>query len=159
MIPKVSDIATKDSGRFNQMMMCMGYEMTIPGSNQVIPFNSYETGKLAYGNGDPNSDDYQSLSDFIYNAQDGTLEIRIPWQLLNVMDPSTKQIMSDFYTEQNITPTDFEQFTVGLGVLTQENQRISLDGAYTYDTWKMPTYHERLKPSYTILQEALKELN
>ena len=159
MIPKVSDIATKDSGRFNQMMMCMGYEMTIPGNNQVIPFNSYETGKLAYGNGDPNSDDYQSLSDFIYNAQDGTLEIRIPWQLLNVMDPSTKQIMSDFYTEQNITPTDFEQFTVGLGVLTQENQRISLDGAYTYDTWKMPTYHERLKPSYTILQEALKELN
>ena len=87
------------------------------------------------------------------------MEIRIPWQLLNVMDPSTKQIMSDFYTEQNITPTDFEQFTVGLGVLTQENQRISLDGAYTYDTWKMPTYHERLKPSYTILQEALKELN
>ena len=87
------------------------------------------------------------------------MEIRIPWQLLNVMDPSTKQIMSDFYTEQNITPVEFEGFTVGFGILQENNLTISLNGIYTYDTWKTPTYHERLKPAYYELQHALKELN
>ncbi len=159
MIDAVGDIATKNSGRFNHMMLCTGYEMTIPTTNQMIGFDSYETGKLTYGNGDPSSEDYQSLSDFIYNEEQAILEIRIPWQLLNVMDPSTKQIMSDFYTEQNITPVEFEGFTVGFGILQENNQTISLNGTYTYDTWKTPTYHERLKPAYYELQHALKELN
>ncbi len=159
MIPTVDDIATKNSGRFNRMMLCTGYEMVIPSTQEVIGFSSYETGKLAYGNGDPSSESYQSLSDFIYNEAQGILEIRIPWQLLNVMDPSTKQIMSDLYTEQNITPTGFNGFTVGLGLLRGEGTAISLSGTYAYDAWQMPTYHERLKPSYYELQEALKELN
>ena len=97
--------------------------------------------------------------DFIYNENQGILEIRIPWQLLNVMDPSTKQIMGDFYSEQNITPVAFTQFSVGLGVLQEGGTQIALNGEYIYDAWKTPTYHERLKPSYYILKDELKELN
>lgn len=159
MIDPVSDITAKNSGRFHPMMLCTGYEMTIPTTNQVIGFDSYETGKLTYGNADPSAEDYASLSDFIYNEQEGILEIRIPWQLLNVMDPASKQIMSDFYTEQNITPTNFDGFAVGVGVLKDQNMAVSLNGAYTYEGWKTPTYHERLKPSYGVLQKALEELN
>lgn len=159
MIEPVRDITTKNSGRFNPMMLCTGYEMTIPTTNQVVEFESYETGKLTYGNGDPSSKDYMSLSDFIYNEKEGILEIRIPWQLLNVMDPSSKQIMSDFYTGQSITPTDFDGFTVGLGVIGEQDRTVSLNGTYAYEGWTTPTYHERLKPSYKILQKALEELS
>lgn len=159
MIASVEDIATKNSGRFYPMMLCTGYEMTIPGSGRTIAFDSYETGKLTYGNGDPSADSYRSLSDFIYNEEEGILEIRIPWQLLNVMDPSSKQIMADFYTEQNITPVSFADIKVGLGVLQSGSDSVTLGGVYTYEAWKTPTYHERLKPSYYILQNALKELN
>ena len=159
MIETEHDITAKNSGRFRPIMLCTGYEMTIPTTNQVIGFDSYETGKLTYGNADPTAEDYKSLSDFIYNEQEGTLEVRIPWQLLNVMDPASKQIMRDFYTEQSIAPTGFDGFTVGLGVLSDQSMSISLNGAYIYEGWKTPTYHERLKPSYSILQKALKELN
>ena len=158
MITEVNENTVKNSGRFNQMMLCTGYEMTIPTTNQTIPFSSYETGKLTYGNGDPESGDYQSLSDFIYNAETGVLEIRIPWQLLNFMDPSGKQIMSDLYTAQSITPADFSGMHVGLGVM-RSGSAVSLNGVYDYEPWTAPTYHERLKPSYYVLQEALKELN
>lgn len=159
MISPIADIATKDSGRFHHMMLCTGYEMTIPTTKQEIGFDSYETGKLKYGNGNPSDESYQSLSDFIYNEEQGILEIRIPWQLLNVMDPSAKQIMGDFYAEQNIIPVNFDGFTVGFGVLRSKNESISLNGTYTYEAWKMPAYHERLKPAYYELQGALKELN
>ena len=158
MIPEVSANAVKNSGVFNRMMLCTGYEMTIPTTGEVVGFDSYETGKLLYGNGDPSSEDYQSLADFIYNEEEGILEIRIPWQLLNVMDPSSRQIMGDLYAEQTITPIDFGGFTVGLGVVREGSAAISLNGSYTYEEWTAPAYRERLKPSYYILQEELKEL-
>ena len=139
------------------MMLCTGYEMTIPGSNRQIPFASYETGRLSYGNGDPSAADYRSLSDFIYDKEQGVLEIRIPWQLLNVTDPSSKQIMGDFYTEQSIASISFEGFSVGAGLLA-DGGMISLSGSFTYEAWTMPEYRERLKPAYYVLQEALKEL-
>lgn len=157
MIPTVSDIDTKNSGRFNKMMLCYGYEMTIPSTKQKIDFASYETGKLTFGNSDPTADDYQSMADFCYD--NGCLEIRIPWQLLNVMDPSNKKIMNDFYTVQSISPTDFNGFTVGMGIVNGKSTAISLSGKYDYNEWKLPTYHERLKPSYYELQTALKELS
>ena len=128
---------------------------TVGRFSKKIGFDSYETGKLTYGNGDPESPDYSSLSDFIYNDKEGVMEIRIPWQLLNVMDPSTHRIMGDFYTEQSITPVKLGEIYAGIGLA---GETVSLNGSYTYDDWKMPEFHERLKPSYYVLLEALKEL-
>lgn len=43
------------------------------------------------GSASPDAEDYSLLADFCY--KDGALEIKIPWQLFRVMDPSGKQIM------------------------------------------------------------------
>jgi len=154
MIPLVSDIRTKNSGRFNRMMMCINYELVIPPSNRVIPFGQFETGKLAFGISDPKSSEYKSLSDFYF--KDGILELRIPWQLLNVMDPSDKKIMDDIYKNQVITPADAGSWWVGACV-EKGGTQISLKGSFTWKKWVMPSYHERLKPAYYVLKEGLKE--
>ncbi len=154
MLELVDDIRTKNSGRFNNLMMCDNYEMTVPPKNTVIPFGSYETGKLTYGNANPDAEDYDSLADFCY--RDGALEIKIPWQLLNVMDPSGKQVMDDFYTMQNIVAMDTDDWAVGMGIYdSKSEQEIKLSGTYTWEEWTLPTYHERLKPSYYILKDQL----
>lgn len=154
MLEPVDDIRTKNSGRFNNMMMCYNYEMTVPPKNTTIPFGSYETGKLTYGNANPDAEDYNSLADFCY--KDGALEIKIPWQLLNVMDPSGKEIMDDFYTMQNIVAMDTDDWAVGMGIYdSKSEQEIKLSAAYTWEEWTLPTYHERLKPSYYILKDQL----
>ncbi len=158
MLDEDENAGQKDTGAFNTMQMCYGYELTVPTTNEVVPFQSFETGKLTFGNGNPESEDYQSLADFCY--KDGKIEIRIPWQLLNVMDPSSKQIMDDFYENQSITATDFDGFTVGAGVIKagETGGSIALDGSYTYEGWDTPTFHERLKPAYYELQAALETL-
>lgn len=158
MLAPIENIRTKNTGRFHQMMMCYGYEMKIPTTGETIPFKSFETGKLRFGNSNPESTEYQSLTDFNYT--DGTIEIRIPWQLLNVMDPSEKKIMDDFYAQQVITPTDYAQFKMGFGILKNNEDTpvtISLSGSYTYDNWTIPKYHQRLKPAYYELQKHLKK--
>jgi hypothetical protein len=129
--------------------------MEIPPKNKKIPLGRYETGKLTFGNSNPASPDYNSLADFCY--KDGILEIRIPWQLLNVMDPSDGKIADDLYTMQSIVATDTGVWSVGLGLKSNGNTSISLGGSFRWDKWTMPKYHERLKPAYYDLQEGLKK--
>lgn len=145
------EYAKKNTGIFNKMNMCTGFKITIPSTKQKVPFAYYETGLLHYGNADPKSKNYDSLSDFC--EKDGKIEIRIPWQLLNFTDPSKGEIMSDFYERQSIVGKTFNGFTVGVGI---GKTKINMDGKYTYTYWKdNPTYHERLKKSYYILKKEL----
>jgi hypothetical protein len=49
-------------------------------------------------------------------------------------------------------------FRFGFGVQKNENKvSVKLNGEYTYKSWKIPTWHERLKPAYTELQQYLKK--
>lgn len=156
MIPKVTEVEQKNSGIFNDMYLCINREMYLPQDKKIIPFSKYETGKLKFGNGDPSKVDYDSLTDFNINGDE--VEIRIPWQLLNVMDPSSKMNMDDLYVN-GIKPKSMEGFYIG-GVLVKNEQVVqNLEfNKYDWKKWGIPTYHERLKPSYYILQNAFKEI-
>ncbi len=157
MMSLVGDVRTKNSGVFNPMRMCFGYDLVVPTTREIVPFKYFETGRLIYGNANPKSEDYRSLADFCYG--DGRLEIKIPWQLLNIMDPSERKVMDDFYTTQVFKAIDFEFIRMGLGIKPSGAQSvyIFIDGQYSYDKWSWPTYHERLKPAYYELQEGLKK--
>lgn len=106
----------------------------------------YETGLLTYGNGNPGSEDYHSLSDFY--EEDGFLEIRVPWQLLNVMNPAKKWVVDDFNKYDEVRPMEVKGIMISI-----EQEPLKL---YSWDKWDLPTYHERLKESYYIVQEFLK---
>ena len=170
----------KDQGLFNTMQLCISNPLFLPQDRKDFPFLSYETGVLRHGNANPQHKDYHSLTDFA--VKNGNVEIRIPWQLLNIMDPSKKIAMADLYSRKGIkmesnfvkreTFMDFEQddgikgqridgVYVGAGIMKsgQTNDlTIGMD-YYTWQPWQMPTYHERLKKSYYVLQKAFKELD
>jgi hypothetical protein len=107
---------------------------------------------LSYGNGNPNSKDYNSLADFM--AGDGFVEMRIPWQMLNFYDPSNMEIHTDYYTHYGVVGMVIEKMYVG--VSSSETGRIEL-GAVALEGWdNKVSYYERLKQSYFIVQEAWK---
>lgn len=145
------------SGVFNPMELCLSKELLLPQDQTIVPFSKYETGRLQYGNGNPTDPDFNSLTDFI--EKDGKLEIRIPWQLLNVMDPSTKTVMGDLHQTQQLTHHRVDQFYFGAGIL-KANQATGLIemNPYAWEEWEQPTFHERLKLSYFILQKAFERL-
>ena len=178
-VDKKSSFHKKDQGQFNPMNLCVSMELYLPQDRKYVPFRSYETGHLQYGNSNPNHPEFDSLADFSFKQ--GHLEIRIPWQLLNIMDPSTKTAMADLYgnkgrkVESNVpkeeTFLNFDRGNVikaqtidglylGATVVKQGKKSDSMIdmGYYSWDSWIMPTYHERLKTSYPILQKTFQEL-
>lgn len=152
MITKDKEYDMKNSSQFRPMYLCLNKELYLPQDKKTIPFSKYETGKLLYGNGNPNHSDYNSLADFY--AKDNAIEIRIPWQLLNFMDPSTKMIMGDLHID-GIQPIKADVMNIGLAVLDGKDsiQNVEMN-MYHLNEWEIPSYHERLKPSYYILKES-----
>ena len=160
----------KDNDVFHPIRLALNKQLTIPSTNQTLPFDDYETGMLTYGNGDPESDDYISLSDFF--VKDNSIEIRLPWALFNVKDPSEKEIMGDMWKEGLKASKKVERFKVGVVMYEGDAENANflltsiketspatksgqLDEFYefTWDKWNEPHYHERLKQSYYIMQE------
>jgi hypothetical protein len=152
MIPKTKNFYSKDSGEFVPMYLCTNKELTLPQDKTKVPFQKYETGALLYGDGDPESSGYNSLSDFC--AKENALEIRIPWQLLNMMDPSTLSAMDDLHIN-GIQPIKIQGIYAGVGLNSTQSAlgKIAMN-QYAWSPWDVPVYHERLKPSYYILKEA-----
>lgn len=152
MIDKNAEYEKKNSGIFNPMYLCLNRKMLLPEEQKEIPFSKFETGKLIYGDANPEHKDFNSLADYCINGNN--IEIRIPWQLLNVMDPSSKMIMNDLYTN-GIKPIKTEGIYAGLiqieGKNILQNTEMKL---YSWNEWDIPEYHERLKPSYYILKDA-----
>jgi hypothetical protein len=155
MIDRVQEYESKNSGIFNPMYLCLNRQLYLPEDKKELPFSKYETGKLLYGDTNPKQDEFNSLADFYINGEN--IEIRIPWQLLNIMDPSSKMAMDDFYVGE-ILPIKIDGLSSGFILMKNGNAVEDSEMAlYFWKEWDLPTYHERLKPSYYILKKAFKE--
>lgn len=116
-------------------------------------YQTYETGKLTYGNANPESDSFNSLADYCYGvAEDGTpfVEVKLPWQLLNFSNPSEMMIHDDYYEHYGVENMRIGEMYVGVGT---GQTTIPLFTEKLEGWGSKVTYHERLKESYYILQE------
>ncbi len=119
-----------------------------PAYMQVTPF-VYETGKLRYGNANPESAEFDSLADFC--ASGDYIEVKLPWQLLNFADPSRMQIHDDYYDgNYGIEHITIEGISIGVGM---DGNRIPMEFVELEGWENKPTYHERLKSSYYVMKE------
>lgn len=146
----------KDNGIFNNIYLCLNRPLILPVDKRELPLQKYETGKLMFGIANPNSNEFNSLADFYVKGD--TIEIRIPWQLLNIMDPSSKMVMDDLYQNNGIKATKCDGFYVGTALKKDNNIIYTSFNKYNWQEWDMPKYHERLKKSYYILKDAFKNI-
>lgn len=110
-----------------------------------------------------------SIVDWWYDEANGMLQLRLPWGLLNVADPSTGRILFESApgsssSELTSIPTEGLRFGVvavrpGRGVLgaipaldAQGAWPLDRFRMWTWTPWEEPTWHEYLKPSYEALQ-------
>lgn len=150
--PSNSRYLSKNSGIFNPTLMFTSNEIVLPLTKEVIPPASFETGLFKFGNANPAGENYSSLADFWFDR--GAFEVRIPWQLLNVVSPAEGLAMGDFYSGGSaVRLISFQSFAIGAGVPGQK-QPVSM-APVPMSGWKQSTYHARLKKSYTVLQKGL----
>lgn len=108
---------------------------------------TFDTGHLRHGNGNPDSPDFDSLADFYINGDD--VEIRLPWLLLNFSNPSEMMIHDDYYECYGVEDLKIGSIYFGAGAAGTE---ISLGEAELSGWGRSVTYHERLKEGYYALK-------
>lgn len=114
---------------------------------------AWETGYLREGCGDPLAEDYDSLAALCYGED--CVEVRIPWLLLNVADPSLMQIHQDYYVHYGISTEQARELWIGLG--DGQGGEITLSPVELSGWNDQLEWRERLKASYSVVQEAWKE--
>ena len=169
MIKQEKNTGKDNNGIFNPIRLALNKELTI--SDRKIPFSSYETGQLMYGNGNPENENFNSLTDISISKDRKIIEVRIPWALLNVKDPSQKEITANLWKKglegsEHIDGIQLAFVSVkGNSIVSSlpsvhESNLIKEEDIKTYkwNKWEEPSYHERLKQSYYILQKAFSKI-
>ena len=147
---------SKNSGIFNPINLVLRRSLIFPLTGIELPPSVYETGKLLHGNANPASADYNSLADYFINPENQSIELRIPWALLNIADPSTRTVIGDLYSSDyfNINPVQIDGFNFEVFKINSSGVSNGGAGFYSWKTWNTVRYHERLKKSYPIIKEV-----
>lgn len=139
--------------------------------SRFYPSRVFSMSGLRHGSLDPRNPDYTSLADF--RVTGSMIEIRIPWGLLNVTDPSSRQVI--WFDKKGRT-----RETKGIGVVAYSfapsgkglkaratgmksnitdsfpaRSAASAVSHYRWEGWQHPTYHTFLKKSYYIYRDVL----
>lgn len=169
---KMVETATVDDKKtshvFNPILYALNKGFILPESGERLPFQAYETGKLIEGNGNPEAADYNSLADYTW-TEDGVLELRIPWLLIQAKDPSKKEFMGDVYKDGDRAAVLVEGIRIGLALVDEQGKtvqtlpqnetgKVPAMPLYTWENWDVPLSKERLKKSYYMMQDAFQSI-
>ncbi len=113
---------------------------------------------LIFGN---NSRPQYSNADWYYNDSTNILEMRLTWHLLNVTDPSKGCVLDNVIETPEIECLKTKGIELQIFVTDTTNKelyRIPDDGTYLHEwqTWKEPSFVQRLKPVYDSLRYCFK---
>lgn len=132
-------------------------------SGESVPVYLTEYGRLRFGRSADNT-----LSDWY--AKDGVVEMRLPWGLLNVSDPSSFQVLQDDTLVpdlQSVTTPGFafsafvaDDDVQGPGAVAAalpplKGDTLQFTRRWRWPGWKEPAYAEHLKQSYGLIAAGL----
>jgi len=144
--------------------------------------------KLQYGSFDPDHMDYNALAHWNYDPEKGKVVVRLPWMLLNISDPSERNMLADpdQFNEHPVRDELSYQPTKGFifYALTYSKQLRDAGGTegwpqvidfeprnleeakfddsiapYLWDGWEDPHHRFRLKNSFDIIADYFAELD
>ena len=133
------------------------------------PARQQIVGGLREGTTDPASSDFDSLADWAVSSDGSFLEVRIPWTLLNVTDPSSHQVVHERASKEGpVETTTTAGFRFHVVALRGESRPAAIDRlpatlepslsdypTYRWPGWEQPVFHLVPKRAYEILKERL----
>ncbi|HOY31014.1 MAG TPA: polysaccharide deacetylase family protein [Bacteroidales bacterium] len=134
-----------------QLLLANRGKETITG--EKIDSVCFNQGILHYGN---SSIAAQSNADWYMDKKTGVIELRLPWLLLHVSDPSSRSVLDDVDNTGAIESSETSGFNIFYyttdkkGNLTDKEPTLK-PNHFHWKKWEMPAYTVRLKPLYDTL--------
>jgi len=115
----------------------------------------YDRSSLIHGN---SSQAEYSNSNMFIDEQSGIIEIRLPWHLLNVTDPSSGQVLNDVEGTPDIESIKSDAFNILVYYVNSTDNSAAFNssgGDYKFSLkgWDKPEYRMREKESYREFKE------
>jgi hypothetical protein len=152
---------SRADGRFDSMFVLTN-RTRLTRDGRTITARGYNRGRLLFA-----TEASTTLADWYYDRAAGLLELRLPWALLNVSDPSTTRVLFDTDVTGPVGTSQSDGFRVGLAWLDRAGQvsravpaaregrwRRSDFVTWRWSGWTTPRYHARLKPVYDSMRVA-----
>jgi hypothetical protein len=152
----------RDDGRFDSLFVITN-RARYGRDGSFFPAEGYNRGRLRFG---PEAE--STLADWYHDTAAGLLELRLPWGLLNVTDPSSATVLAE-RADAPFTTATTEGFNIGVlvrrtrdGALLHTLPARASDGtwpargfrSWRWRTWTDPVSHATLKPVYDSLAAA-----
>lgn len=149
-------VVDRRDGRFDPMMVVTN-RARYGRDGTFFPAMEVDRGKLAQG-----SEAESTANDWYADKTAGLVEIRIPWDLLNVTDPSSRTLLMDpglAGTVGTVTARDFRFVGVTYDRATGTPVTF-IDGSlgWRWSEWEEPEWHMRVKPVYDSMRTTWKAL-
>ena len=131
------------TGTFDSLFVATN-RFRVARDGRTFPARGVNRGRLRYGRVAESS-----LADWFVDPT-GLVEVRLPWGLLNVTDPSSRTVLKrvrdpgPFLTE--VSPG------FAFVVTDPQGRRLANARPYAWPVWEVPVWHERLKPAYYAMQ-------
>lgn len=151
----------RDDGRFDSLFVITNRARYGP-DGTFYRAGGYDRGKLRYG-----TEDQSTLADWYIDERTGLLELRIPWDLLNVTDPSSRTLLFDRDSTGDFGTAPVEDFHIGVAMYQKRGKprivsalpaleggvwRAKVFAPWRWAGWTEPRFHARLKPVYDSIK-------
>lgn len=156
-LDKISRVPEKENEEFQSIFLLTMPQYFNEENSTIEPPKYYDTGNLIYGNAKPGTKDYNSIADF-YSGEN-LIELRIPWLMLNMVNPVDGKILDDFYSKGLKEYKTIDHLNLQLIGKAEDGECVKLhSGKLKISGSGSVKYEERLKESYWILKEYFKGL-
>jgi hypothetical protein len=132
-------------------------------NGQIFPAISYNRNRLLYAR-----ESESSLADWFADSASGVIEVRIPWGMLQLVDPSTRSVLFGNTSTGKVAGATTDGFRFVVESYDPANPTAGADrlprGAlpsgfadpptWTWPTWESPQWHAELKPLFGAMQRA-----
>lgn len=118
---------------------------------RTFPANGTDRGRLRFG-----TEAESTLSDWYVDRAAALVEVRIPWGLLNVTDPSSGEVLTGISARGGFETDTTDGFRFGVAMLGEtgaEQDHLAPGPTYRWPRWEMPVSHERLKAAYFAIRD------
>ncbi|MDB4908439.1 MAG: hypothetical protein JWO05_3223 [Gemmatimonadetes bacterium] len=114
--------------------------------------------------------DSSSLSDWYADPATGIIEVRLPWGLINVLDPSSRSVLQGLDgRDPNIAKTPGFRFVVesydprnpaggAERIPAQPNGAFALPPLWSWPEWEVPRWYPEVKPVYDAMRRTFDAL-
>jgi tetratricopeptide (TPR) repeat protein len=128
-----------------------------------------DRGVLRYGSLDPGARDFDTRTDVAVGAAHGTIELRLPWGLLNVTDPSSRRVLHQETAHEppldSVVTEGFRIYAFAADPSRPKRapvSRLPAAGAtapfYSWAPWDVPKSHMEPKAGVAQIRAALRAL-